>query len=179
MADAKKVPRRRAKLKKPTERAILAVARKLVDPDTGEEVKAFVPAYPMDRRAMNEAKVRLNDMVLIDVHLDRNPRFWRLFHAMGGWLADNTDDLAGLSAHDALKAMQLNSRVWCELADFVLEDGTTVRHWTTKSLSFASAGEDVAQEVWTRMCDHVAEKYLPDMTPEQVAEVVAFWERDQ
>lgn len=174
-----KVPRRRAAKKKPTERAIMMTVLRVIDPETGESIKALVPSYALDRRALNDRGLRLGDQVLTDVFKDRNPRFWRKFHALSTFLAENVDDLSGMKSHDALKKVQLDARVYCELQDFVLEDGTVLRHWTTKSLNFDDTDETAAEEIWQQLCDYVAGQYFPDWDAEQVKLAASHWERQQ
>lgn len=151
----------------------------MIDPDTGELVSCFVPAYPLDRAAVRDRGIKINDLVMMDVFRDRNPRFWRKFHKLASFLADNVEELGGLQAHDALKKVQLDSRVWCEVADFVLEDGQVLRHWVTKSLAFDVADDIVAEEVWNGIVDHVVKTYFPDWDRDQVAEATSYWEREQ
>lgn len=176
----KRVPRRRAAKKKPTERAIMAVVRKLVDPDTGEIYPCFVPAYQLDRLALRQREVRTNDLVLIDVFKDRNPRFWRLFHALSGFLADNVDELNGLKHHDALKKVQRDSRIHCELVDVFADDGAKVGQIVQAcSLSFDNTDETLAAEIWDQLCDYVARTYFPGWDDEQVKAAAAMWEKQQ
>lgn len=174
-----KVPRRRAAKKKPTERAIMMTILRLVDPETGEQIKALVPSFPIDRRVLNDRGLRLGDQVLVDTFKDRNPRFWRKFHALSIFLAENVEDLSGMRAHDALKKVQLDARVYCELSDFALEDGTVLRHWVAKSLNFDDTDETTAEEIWQQLCDYVAREYFPDWSDDQMKQAVTYWERQQ
>lgn len=171
-----KLPRRRKHKEFPSERAILGVVRKLMDPETGEEFKCITPAYAPDRKAMNECKLAIGEILVMDWYVERNRKFWRLWHALGGFVAENHEEFNGLTHHDCLKKIQLGARVHCELADFVLEDGTTMRHWTTKSFNFRDVSETMAGEIWERICDYVAETFFPDWTPDQVNDAAAMWQ---
>lgn len=183
-ASDKRTPRRRLAKKKPSERAILAVVRvlRVVDEDSGEviRIKAMVPAYPLDRKALQDRQLHNNDLVMLDVFKDRNPRFWRLFHALSSFLVENVAELEGLKAHTALKQVQLEARVHCELVEAVKSgSGESYLIWQPKSLNFDETDDTIAQEVWQAMCDFVAKKYFATWDADQVAEAASYWERDQ
>lgn len=181
-ADACKKPRRRLHAKKATERAILGevcVLNVIDDDGVVGRIKAIVGHSPLDRKMMNDRGLNNGDILVMDLFKERHNRFWGLWHKLGEFLANNVDELAGMTAHDALKKVQLTARIYCQLSDFELEDGQVLRHWTTKSLNFADTDESTAQEVWTQLCDKIAERYFPDWTSEQVSEAAEFWERQQ
>jgi hypothetical protein len=169
-------PRRRLKKSKPTERAVIGLVRKVIDPDTGEEIKAIVGYTPMDKRLMQEMQLRVGDIVVMDIFKERNRRFWGLWHKLAEFVADNTEEYNGLRQHDMLKQLQLDARVHCELRDFTLEDGSTLRAWQPKSLNFFDTDETEAQAIWMQLCGYVARRFFFEWTPEQVAEAAEFWE---
>lgn len=171
----KKAPRRRKHKIDPTEKAIMGMVTRLVDPSTGEEVKCIVPAYPLDRKAMNDRGLRVGDIVLMDVFKDRNPRFWRLFHALSGFVAENVEVMNGLRHHDALKTLQLDGNIHCEMATFTLEDGTKLLHRVPKSLNFDDTDETEAAQIWQQLCDYVASTYFADWDADTVAEAADHW----
>ena len=173
-------PARRRKHKtKPSERAILGVVRAMVDPETGELVGCFCPAYPIDRHVMRERGLRTGTFVTMDVFEERHGKFWRLWHQLAGFVADNVEAMNGLKAHDALKRIQLDAKLHCELADFHLEDGTVLRHFVPKSLNFEDTDEGAAQEIWDGLCDYIARTYFAGWDQDQVAEAAAHWARDK
>lgn len=193
MAD-KRVPRRRLAKKKPSERALMGVVRVVnIVTDDGEIVrmKGVFPAYPLDKRAMNDRGFRDGDILLMDFFKDRNPRFWRKFHALSLLIADNVAEMEGLKAHTALKKVQLESRQHCELvaieptkqtAELLAEAGLPAlgwQQWATKSLNFDDTDESIAEGVWEGICDYVARAYFPGWDSSQVADAAAFWEREQ
>lgn len=185
-----RVPRRRLAKKKPSERAILATVENLVIPETGESVVGFVPMYPLDRRMLAGKGLAYGSATTIDVFADRNPRFWRKFHAMALFVADNVDDFEGLNAHDVLKKIQLAAKVHCE-QEIVEADQSVVDalaalgvqaprfwRWKTKSLNFMDTDEIVAGEVWKAICDYVIATYFPSWDQDQIDDACTFWERE-
>lgn len=153
----------------------------VIDEDSGEIVRvvAIVPYSPLDRRMLNEMKIGKDDVLVMDIFKERNRRFYGLWHKLAEFVAANVEEFNGLRQHDMLKKLQLDARVHCELADFVLEDGTVLRHWVPKSLNFFDTDETQAQEIWHAICGYVAGTYFPDWTREQVEEAAEYWERQQ
>lgn len=193
MAD-KRVPRRRLAKKKPSERALMGVVRVVDIIGEGGEIvrtKGVFPAYPLDRREMNDRGFRDGDVLLMDFFKDRNPRFWRKFHALSFFISENVAEMEGLRAHTALKKVQLEARQHCELvaieptketAALLAEAGLPAlgwQQWSTKSLNFDDTDEALAESVWEGLCDYVARTYFKDWDASQVAEAAAFWEREQ
>lgn len=95
-------------------RPIYLVPRTMVDPATGEEMGALVPAHDIDRRLLRERGFRRDIPIRAELKQSRNVKFHRLAHAIGNLLADNVEAFAGLSGHEALKRVQMESGVCCE-----------------------------------------------------------------
>lgn len=183
----KKAPRRRNHKKKPTEKAIMGQIVTLMDPDGGELIKCIVPAYLLDKRAMNDRGLRVGDFVLMDVFKDRNPRFWRLFHALSGFVAENVEDMNGLRHHDALKKLQLDGNIYCQFeiiepdpgtAELLRQAGLPVTGWhkrVAKSLNFDDTDETEAAQIWEELCDYVAKTYFAGWDSDTVAQAADHW----
>lgn len=174
----KKPSRRRAHKKKPTERAILGEVRKLVDPATGEEVKAIVGYYPVDKRELRERGLHLGDVVVMDVYKERNYRFYRLWHQLAKYMVENVDAFDGMKLHPALKRLQLEAGIHCDFDEVDL--GSLGKHKIKRALSlnFFDTDETKAQIIWEALCDHVAKEYFATWSDEQVAMARTHWERD-
>lgn len=95
-------------------RPIYMVVRRLVDPETGEQLGALVPMHPIDARLMRERKFHVDREIRAELKQPRNPQFHRLAHAIGNLLVDNVEEFRGMQAHDALKRVQLAADVCCE-----------------------------------------------------------------
>lgn len=104
-----------------------------------------------------------------ELRMPRNPRFHRLAHAIGGLAADNLDEFEGMSAHQVLKRLQIESGAGCdEMA--IKVSGHMMIHRIPKSLSFASMSQDEFKAVTTAMCKRLTD-YWPDTTVEEIQQM--------
>lgn len=90
-------------------------ARRLVDPETGEEVGALVADSPQDARRLRDLKLGQGQALRAELTKPRNVKFHRLVHALGHLLADHWPAFAGLGAHEAIKRAQVESGTACEV----------------------------------------------------------------
>ncbi len=110
-AAAKKIRAKRAS------RPIYATCMRLVEPGTGEELGAFVPVHEIDRRLAKQRGYRVGQEYRLEIKESRNPAFHRLAHAIGHLLVDNVEAFRDLDAHAALKQIQLDSGICCEMVE--------------------------------------------------------------
>lgn len=157
-------------------RPIYFVVRRLVDPATGEEVGALVPANLIDQRLMRERKFHVDREVRAELKQPRNPAFHRLAHAVGHLLVDNVDEFHGKTAHDAIKAVQAKAGVCCDVERMEIDLGAFGRHEVERSvprsLAFDELDEDEFRTFFDGMVDYIAQHYASVMLDEVRAE---FW----
>lgn len=110
-AAARKVKAKRAR------RPIYLTPMRLVDPSTGEEQPGFVPCHEIDRRLARERGFRIGQEYRAEIKQSRNVRFHRLAHAIGHLLVDNVEKFRDMDSHAALKVVQLESGVACEVIE--------------------------------------------------------------
>jgi len=108
---AKKIRAKRAS------RPIYATCMRLVEPSTGEELGAFVPVHEIDRRLAKQRGYRVGQEYRLEIKESRNPAFHRLAHAIGHLLVDNVEAFRDLDAHAALKRVQLEAGICCEMVE--------------------------------------------------------------
>jgi hypothetical protein len=104
-----------ATAKKPKRQPVYLEARRLVDPATGEEIGALVPASPYDSRRLRALKLGQGQGLRAELSKPRNVKFHRLVHALGQLLADHWPAFAGLPAHEAIKRAQMESGTACDV----------------------------------------------------------------
>lgn len=133
-------------------RDIRMTVMKLVNPETGELIGALVPDHPIDRRSMKERKMFAGKSVRATLRQDRNPKFWGKAHVLGGWLADNVEQFAGLDMHQALKKLQELSGVGCDEEEFSIDLGSLGVHKgarkVARSLNFDDVDEGEFNALW-------------------------------
>jgi len=110
-AAAKKIRAKRAS------RPIYATCMRVVDPTTGEELGAFVPLHDIDRRLAKDRGYRAGREYRLEIKESRNAAFHRLAHVIGHLLVDNVEGFRDLDAHAALKQLQLESGICCEMVE--------------------------------------------------------------
>jgi len=118
-------------------------------PATGEIVGALVPDHAIDRRSMRERKFTVGKQLLASLRQDRNWKFWRKAHVLGGWLADNVEWCEGLDMHQALKKLQEKSGIGVEVEEFAVpEIGLKGTRTVAQSLNFADMDEGEFNLLW-------------------------------
>lgn len=159
---------------------------------------AIVPADLMAQAALRRKKVKVGDVVLIDMHLLRNPRFHRLVHRLGQLCVDQIDDFRNVDAHGAIKKIQLEAdihcdvmlvrvdRLWQRVSDWVEETvgpvvrpalvliggmigGRDIPVSVPASIAFDEMNEADFHDLYLRMCDHISKTYWPDLSGDQIA----------
>jgi hypothetical protein len=121
---------------------------RLVRPETGEVVGALVPMTKMDFRTMRERRYVVGKELRADLKQSRNPMFYRLAHALGGWLADNVEGFEGLGQHAALKRLQELSGIGCETVEYDLPGIGKLTRTEAQSLNFEDMDEGQFSLLW-------------------------------
>lgn len=90
---------------------------RVIDPQagTGEELGAFVPNNDIDRRLAKDRGYRVSHEYRLEIKAFHNTAFHRPAHVIGHLLVDNVEAFRDLDAHAALKQVQLESGICCEL----------------------------------------------------------------
>ena len=163
-----------AKPAKPKAMPIYFVVREVIDPATGKRIGALVPASDADKSLMRERGFRKSTKVRAALTQPRNERFNRLVHGLGNVLASNLDRFTGKQAHAAVKALQTEALVYCDVEVFDLPGlGQLTRH-IPQSLSFDSMGEDAFQDFWAKCCAYLVATDWPTLTAERLTEMAEF-----
>ncbi|WP_324730998.1 hypothetical protein [Pseudomonas paeninsulae] len=160
--------------RKPKPMPVYLVLRRLIDPATGKEVAAFVAASDADRSLLRERDYKLNAKIRAELKQPRNPRFNGLVHGLGRVLTQNIDRFSGKQSHEAIKALQLESGVYCDQEAFDIPGLGKLTRQTPKSLSYDSMGEEVFQDFWRQCCAYLVATDWPSLTEERLTEMAEF-----
>lgn len=174
-------------------------ARKLVDPTTGEEVMALVPATHTDAQQPAWKRVYDGERVRAEISRPRNPGFHRTVHAIAKMAVNNIDQLSHLDPHSAIKRLQAEAGLECDVVmlDAIsmwdritvavvkllpdpgtlaamevigeLLDGEQLPVSWPRSIAFDAMDEDPFRELARGLCTHLSRRYWPTCTPEQIA----------
>lgn len=156
--------------KKKSTRPIYLTPQRLVNPETGEVVKALVPCSGIDRHLLNEKRLKLGDEIRADLKNRRNVKFHRLVHALGIMLVQHIEAFRDLNAHEAIKRVQRESGICCEQQEIEIPQIGKLVVNVAQSIAFDCMDESDFAHLWEGICRHVAETYWPDLTEEQIAD---------
>jgi hypothetical protein len=158
--------------KRPKIQPVYLVARKLIDPDTGEVVGALVAASPWDAKRLREMKLGA-DQIRAELKKPRNVKFHRLAHALGNLLAEHAPQFAGLSGHSALKEAQKLAGVCCDILEIDLGPFGKVPVKVAKSIAFDSMSEYDFGELFVGVTRWLDENVAPGLAEDIKAE---YWQ---
>jgi hypothetical protein len=144
---------------------------KLVRPETGELIGALVPRWSADRDQLRERKFVTGAELRAEIKRKRNPKFYRLAHALGKLLVDQTEAFADLNSHTAIKRLQTESRVCCDRVEYDVPGVGTITRVEPWSTGFDDMEEGTWAELWTALVKQ-AEKYLPGMNADAIEEFI-------
>ena len=156
---------RKVKAKRARRPIYLMVAR-LVDPATGEEVGALIPANDIDRRLMKERRFAVGKEIRAELKQPRNHAFHRLAHAIGNLLVDNVEAFRDMTGHDALKEVQRESGVCCDVIELDLGALGKVPVKQPRSLAFDEMPEDEFRMFFDGITAWIGEHYASVMLDE-------------
>lgn len=108
---AKKIRAKRAA------RPIYAVVERVAVLSTGEERLALLAENPVDRELMKQRGYRRGQELRLEIKAPRNRAFHRLAHRVGTLMVENVEGWEGLDAHEAIKRLQREADVCCEVIE--------------------------------------------------------------
>lgn len=161
-AAQKKIAAKRAK------KPVYLTPCRLMDPETSEMVPALRPLHPADQRLMRERRYHVGQELRAILTQSRNVKFHRLSHAVGHLLVDHVDGFESLSAHEALKRVQIESGICCEV--MVMQAGPVVTALLDAAEVLLGAG---ARKILGAVLPGIKE------IPVKVARSIAFDEMDE
>lgn len=196
--------------KKPERRTLFFTVRKakLIDHTTGEllheVVGVLVPRDGLMRRYMRERGYHVGAELKGDLRKDRGYQQFRVAHGLGLLCIEQIERFAefGKDAHAALKALQRESGIACEvtkidakpIVDAVLAAAgqylpsceiseihhalsllNTIEIADAKSLAYDAMEAGEFTEVFDALCRHVLKTYWPDLDEEEGKAKIQKW----
>lgn len=187
------------KTKKPLkDRPVYFVVRPMVCPQTGEMAGCLVPDGWINQRLMRERKMRTNDLVRGVLTNARNAQFHRLVHQLGTLVCKSVEGFEHLTSHEAIKRLQREAGVCCEVQQIeaspvveailaaaeqlmgvtatkmlraVLPEIKTIDVTIATSIAYDTMDESDFRQLWSGICAHLAERYWPQLTTEQITQM--------
>ena len=131
----------------------------------------FVPADGYAQTQLRNKKLKIGDVVRCDVRKLRNQKFNRLVHRIGQLCAENIEAFSGLDAHTCIKRMQIEGKIACDEIGIMVPGYGMVIQFIPRSMSFDSMDEAEYNDCAKRICRLIAERYWPDLEPDQIEEM--------
>ena len=155
--------------------------RRLVDPATGEEVRALVACSATDRGILASRKFRSDGRVRCEIKNPRHEGFHRLVHQFGTFLVMHVASYSNFIAmngkpdsHAAVKECQARSGAGCERVTYDMDvpgmGMMQVSRMEPRSISFDEMDEDEFESTFRQMMEYTAENDYPDLSPDKVAD---------
>ena len=136
---------------------------------------ALVPADACATEQLRSRKLKLGQVVQVEVFKLRSQGFNRLAHRIGGLVASNIQAFEGMDAHKALKRLQIESGVACdEIGISVPGFGLCIQK-LPRSFGFETMDEDEYRDSVKGICRYVSDRYWPTVSPEQVEAMAESW----
>ncbi len=100
----------------------------------------------------------------VTTHRPRSPRFHRAVHKLCGMLAEHLQKFTGMDAHNVLKVLQLEAKLYCDTFLLTVPGFGTVMHLVPQSISFDSMDEAEFRQFYKTLADHVALTHWPEFS---------------
>lgn len=166
-AAAKRVKAKRAR------RPIYGTCMRLVDPLTGEEHGAFVPAHPIDKRIAKERRFKVGETYRMEIKQARVLWQHRLIHKIGQLVVDNVEGFEQLTSHDAIKRLQRESGTCCQEMEVDVPNVGRLMVKQAESLTFDEMPQDRFEVLFDGITEHIGREYAHVLLDDIRAE---FWE---
>ncbi len=147
--------------------------RRMIDPETGELVGCLVPVGHADRDILRKKKLKVGARIRTTVSKERSYGQHKYVHRLGQFIEQNVEGFEGKDAHAIVKQLQVDGDIMCDRERLQIEgfEGYLIRK-VPRSMAFDEIDEGEFQQFVSQLCAHIAAKYLPTLSPEQVAEAI-------
>lgn len=128
----------------------------------------LLPADATQTSILRNLGLESGGVIEIDIKQVRSVKFNSLVHKIGDLLVKNCDAFTGIDAHLAIKRLQLEGCIECDIVGIMLEGYGIVEQRIPRSIAFDRMSEDRYRAAAKAICDLIAEKYWSGMTQEQI-----------
>ena len=127
---------------------------------------------PLDPDAGNQLRsmgLGIGQTIYINVQDKRSAAMNRYLHAIAGICSDNISDFEGMDAHDVIKRVQVEGDICCKIIMARLIPGMPeIPIRMPQSINFKDMPEGKFRKLVDSFCDHIAQKYWPDLDAETI-----------
>lgn len=129
----------------------------------------FKPSDEASRQICRSRKLYTGIEVIAYLYQVRSSEQWHKAHGLGCALVEHVEDFHGLNGHTALKKLQVDGNIACEIETFDLGALGKITRSVPKSLAFDEMDESEFQELYGRMLEYVRMKYWPTLDETGIA----------
>lgn len=133
---------------------------------------SFRPANEASRKLCRDRGMRVGSEFVAYVYEPRDSLQWRQAHALGGLLVANVDEFEGKTNHWALKKIQADGGIACEVEKIDLGNLGIVTRTVPRSLAYGFMDNTKWVEVYRQMCAYIGRVYLGQIDAEAVEEML-------
>lgn len=131
----------------------------------------LVPADAYAQSQLRNKKLKIGDVVKVDIRKLRSQKFNRLVHRIGQLCAANIDEFVGLDAHTCIKRLQIEGRIACDEIGVMVPGYGMVIQFIPRSMSFETMDEAEYHDCAKQICRLIADRYWKGLEPEQIEEM--------
>lgn len=132
----------------------------------------LAPQDEFARERLREKGYRQGDIVAADLFKERTSYLNRRAHAFGKLLTHHLDAFDGMTAHTALKRVQIESNAHCDEIGLNFPGMGPCVYRIPKSFNFKDTDEAAFKAAFGSMCAHVRKRYWPELQEDQIDEMV-------
>lgn len=131
----------------------------------------LMPADSYAAGQLREKNFNNGDIIQAQLSKLNNPKFNRLLHRIAQLCAANIETFSGMEPHRILKRIQLEGNIACDEIQGTLPGIGEVTWRIPESLSFDSM-DDIDRHIFAQqLCQHIAMRYWPGLSAEQIEEM--------
>jgi len=134
------------------------------------------PADNYTTTKLRARKYAVGEIVAATITKPRNPKFWRMAHALGALVATNIESFEGMDSHKVLKRLQREALISCDEFAFMVPGCGIVTQYIPRSMSFESMSAEEFDEVYAGLCRHIITQYWPSETTARLEEMALMME---
>lgn len=148
--------------------------RRVIDPETRQPRLALVVIDSVGREQMEERGYRAGDRVRCELSQPRHYGNHKFAHKLGTLAIQQLTGFEHCkTAHHAVKKLQQESGVCCEVTSTEIPGIGAMQFRQPKSIAFDEMPEEEFMQVFVKgICEHLQQTYWPSLTVEQIAEMV-------
>jgi len=134
----------------------------------------FLPADERSKQKLRDQGFGLGEIVHARIDRPRNPAFMRKAHALGRLCRENIEGFEPLTDHEALKRLQYEAGISCEMMSAKIPGAGMVEIRVPKSINFADMDDAEFADLYQGIVKHLATQYWPTLDAKEVEGMAEF-----